>query len=144
MEGIDWKSVFQWSAGIIFSLSVVIEISPIKLNPWKHILKWIGQAVNGELIKKVDDMNADLQGFKKDCEERNAKLLRSHILGFGDELLHEQHHSKESFDQILMEINEYEQYCDDHQDFKNNVAKLTIKRIKAVYEHCMEEGGFIL
>ena len=140
MEG---KEILEWTAGIALSLSVVIEISPIKLNPWKHILKWIGNGINGELITKVDKLNQDLQDLKVDCEERNAKLLRSHILTFGDEILHEQHHSKERFDQMLREITEYEQYCENHPDFENNVARLTTKRIKAVYEKCMEENTFM-
>ena len=27
-------------------LSVVIQISPIKLNPWSHLLGWIGRIIN--------------------------------------------------------------------------------------------------
>ena len=34
-------------------LSVVIQLSPIKLNPWSRIFGWIGKIINAELLKKI-------------------------------------------------------------------------------------------
>ena len=141
-EVMEMKDLIGWSVGIMLSLSVVIEISPIKLNPWTHIAKWIGKAINGEVMEKVDALNKDLQDLKHTTDERNAKLLRSHILTFGDEILHDQKHSKERFDQILQDITEYERYCHEHPEFKYNMTRLSTKRIQTVYEQCMIDGSF--
>lgn len=133
----------SWAAGISLSLSVIVEIAPIKLNPWTYIAKMIGRAFNGELIDKVDALNADLKELRFTVDERNAKLLRSHILKFGDESLHNMHHTKESFDQILQDITEYENYCATHPAFKNDMTKLTTQHIKEVYQRCLIENSFL-
>ena len=31
--------------------SIVIQITPIKINPWTWLFKWIGEQLNGDLKK---------------------------------------------------------------------------------------------
>ena len=52
-------------------------------------------------------------------------------------------HSKERFDDILLEITEYEAYCDSHPDFKNRMTTSTVKLIVSVYEKCLEDDSFL-
>ena len=133
----------KWIAGILISLSAIVEISPIKINPWTCIAKAVGRAINGELIAKIDKINNDLTNFKNITDERNAELLRSHILRFGDELLHGIKHSKEHFDQILADITSYNDYCDAHPNFKNDMTRLTTEHIKKTYQECMDKHSFL-
>ena len=44
----------KWSIGILLSLSAIIQISPIKINPWSYAAKIIGRAINSEMIEKID------------------------------------------------------------------------------------------
>lgn len=44
---------------------------------------------------------------------------------------------------MLVDINNYELYCDKHQDYKNNVANLAIDNIKRTYKICTEEASFL-
>ena len=76
-------------------------------------------------------------------DERDAILCRSRILLFGDEILHEVRHSKEHFDQILLDISTYENYCDTHPTFENNQSVMTIQNIKDVYHDCMKKHDFL-
>ena len=62
---------------------------------------------------------------------------------FNDEVLHGVRHSKEHYDQMLVDINNYELYCDKHRDYKNNVANLAIDNIKRTYKICTEEASFL-
>ena len=132
-----------WIIGGIVALSAIIQIAPIKLNPWSWIAKKIGRAVNKELIDKVDTMESELKVMKNSQDERNAKHARTKILEFGDELYHDIKHSKESFDDILDIITEYEQYCKDHPDFKNKRTERTEKHIIETYDKCREEHTFL-
>lgn len=132
---------------IIMSL---IEISPVKINPWKTIARWFGRAINGDILDEINKMKSQIQdidtrtnNMQDEARERDAVSCRTRILRFGDELLHDIHHSKEHFDQILIDINEYEIYCDTHPNFKNNQAVMTIKHIKAIYAECMKDRDFI-
>lgn len=132
-----------WIFGGIIAISAIIQITPIKLNPWSWVAKKVGHAVNKEVIDKVDGLELDLKNMKDAQEERNAKSARTKILEFGDELYHDIKHSKESFDDILDIITEYEQYCKDHPEFKNKRTERTVKHIEKIYDQCREEHTFL-
>jgi len=145
-----------WAA-IIFVALTLIEITPIKLNPWSWFGKIIGKAFTGEVIKEMGDLKTDIGGLKKEvkdikkdvsdireeAKEREATGRRTRILEFGDEILHEVDYSKEHWDQILIDITAYENYCDDHVHYMNNVAKATIKHIKYMYNKHLQEDSFL-
>lgn len=113
----------------------LVQLAPVKIDPWTWLARKIGHAINGDVISRLDKL-------EKSFEERAAKDARIRILRFGDEILHGVHHSKEHFDQILQDITEYEQYCDAHKDFKNNMTVLTTRHIMETYSECLEERKF--
>ena len=141
----DWIMT-HWaeaSAALALIIPTIIQISPIKLNPWTALARWFGRAMNGEVIEKVDKLESELQKLKATADERAAKDARARILRFGDELIHNVHHSKEHFDDILQDMSDYEHYCEKHPDFKNNRLQLTARLIKETYCKCMEEHNFM-
>ena len=146
IETIGELTAGQLAGGIALlaaGLSTIIEISPIKVNPWSWIARKIGRAINGEVLEKVKDLETDLGKLKDAVDERAAKDARTRILRFGDECLHGDKHSKEHFDQILRDITDYEDYCDEHKDFKNNTAVLTIGSIKSIYKQRLRDHDFL-
>ena len=135
--------IVTYGGGALIALMTLVQIAPIKINPWGWLGKKIGRAINGEVIEKVDSLSKDVAKNKADDDEQWASLSRSHILRFGDELLHGVAHSKEHFDQILLDISKYEKYCAEHKDYLNDVAHETIKRIKKTYQKCLEDNNFL-
>ena len=141
-----------WATVVVILLSL-IEITPIKINP----LSWIGRVFNKEVMKKIDglqtevndvkssidEIKEDVNTFRNESEERNATSCRTRILRFGDEILHNVPHSKEHYDQILLDIDTYEEYCLLHQEYKNNVAVATIKIIKKRYQDHLDNDTFL-
>ena len=121
----------------------LIEVSPVKLNPWGWLAKRIGRAINGELNDKIDGLVKDVKKLREECDEREARAARVRILRFGDEIYQGMKHSKEHFDQILEDISEYDAYCATHQDFKNEMTVLTVAEIKRTYQCCMKEHKFL-
>ena len=137
------KTILLSGGGVLLILMTIIQITPIKVNPWSWIGRLIGRAINGEVIDKVDNLGKELADHKEKSEERHATLCRAHILRFGDEVLHGIPHSKEGYDNILLDIDSYEEYCDKHPCYKNNVALATIKHIKKMYQKHLEEDSFL-
>lgn len=137
--------------GILAVLSLFIELTPpIKWNPISDIIKWIGKKANKELLdgfkefeKKLDAMETSIEEIRTEANAQNAIECRVRILHFGDEILHGLKHSKESFDQVLADIDEYEQYCQDHPEFKNNRTVLTTSKIKETYTECIDKSSFL-
>lgn len=137
------KELLTSGGGALLILLTLIQIAPVKINPWSWLAKNIGKAINGEVIEKVDLLGRDVKTLRDECEEREATACRTRILRFGDEILHDVRHSKEHFDQILIDITAYENYCASHPDFRNNVAVATIRRINQVYAQCIRNNNFL-
>ena len=143
---ITLEAIKEWclyGGGIIAALMTVVQISPIKIDPWSWLGRCIGRAINGEVLEKVEALSKDVKSNKAHDDENWASLSRSHILRFGDELLHGTGHSKEHFDQILLDISKYEEYCKDHPEYLNGRATATIKHIKKTYQKCLENNEFL-
>ena len=124
---------FLFITAVIFT---VLEKLPKTISPWTKLLNYVGTLINGEVLKR-------LEALERRVEERHVIDARLRIIRFGDELLHDVHHSKDYFDQILLDITAYEQYCTVHPEFKNNVTSMTAERIKEVYHDCLKEHSFL-
>ena len=127
----------------LLASSVVVQVSPIKLNPWTWLAKKIGTAINGEVLEKVDHISVELAEHVKYDNERNAKRARVRILRFADEILQGELHSREHFDEVLEDITEYNRYCTKHPEFPNDKAVLSIAHIERTYRTRMERNDFL-
>ena len=137
------KQIGLYGGGVILILMTLIQITPIKLNPWSWIGRCIGRGINGDVLAKLETLTKDVAKNKADDDEQWASLSRTHILRFGDEIRHGVIHSKEHFDQVLLDISKYERYCDTHKDYLNDVAHATINLIKNTYQKCLENNNFL-
>lgn len=141
-------SLYEWCAsgfGIAFAIMSLVQISPIKIDPWT----WLGNAFfkglyqrMDKLDDKIDKVSLRVDQNTESMEERHAEDLRTKILRFSDEIFVRQIHSQEHFNQALDDINKYEQYCRTHPDFINNKAVVSIQRIMDVYKKCLAENSF--
>lgn len=143
-----WGPALATPAVIV--LMTLIEITPIKINPWSAIMKFLGSRLNSDVTARLDTMQQcqtetreKLDKHIKDDDERNANLLRTQILRFNDELVHDKRHTKEHFDEILKTIRDYEDYCKAHTDYKNSVCVHAIANINRVYDELLESHDFL-
>ena len=153
----SWLSSGNFWTAVIVVFLTLIEITPIKISPWTWLVKKIGGVFNGDVMtemsslrtdigavkKEVQDIKTDVSDIREEAKEREATSRRTRILEFGDEILHETDYSKEHWDNVLMDISAYENYCDEHPHYMNNVAKATIKHIKHMYEKHLEDDTFL-
>lgn len=131
------------TAVIVAFLATIIQIAPIKINPWSALARAIGRAINREVIEKVDKLESSVESLNNKVDESGAKTARARILRFGDEIIHGVRHSKEHFDDILDDMTDYEHYCKQHPDFKNDKTGLTSSLIKDTYKECLKKHDFI-
>ena len=144
------EEIIGWSGAGLFVLLYLIQISPIKINPWTALARWLGRAINGEVIKILDEVktaqkdNTDrLNEHIRMDDERNADEHRAKILRFNNELIREIPHTKEEFTDILADIDVYERYCKQHPEYKNNRASHAIDNIGRVYDERLAKHDFI-
>lgn len=73
--------------GALLILLTLIQIAPIKVNPWTALAQAIGRAINKDVLTKLDETRKILDEHIKTDDARNADLHRSRILQFNNELL---------------------------------------------------------
>lgn len=143
MRPVALKEILIGGGGALLVLLTLIQVAPVKVNPWSAIAKAVGRAINSEVLDKVGKLEKELQSVQSSMLEEKAVNCRARILRFGDECLHGERHTKDHFDQTLRDIAFYERYCGDHKDFENNVTGLTSDRIKEIYRHCLDNNDFL-
>ena len=95
------------------------------------------------IIKFIEDLRKINKEQDEKNDRRHAVSMRVRILRFRDELLGGQDHTHDSFRQVLTDIDEYEKYCADHPEFKNNQTVMTIEHIKHNYQTRLEKNDFL-
>lgn len=98
---------------------------------------------NDIVLKKLDELDRKIGQVEAKADERAAVESRVRILRFEDELQEGRRHSKDSFDQCLSDITNYDQYCEDHPKFRNNQTAATVAHIKTVYTERLEKHDFL-
>lgn len=144
------KGVVSWGAGILLVLSMLVEVSKIKINPWSALAKWLGRAINADVLAELAEIKQKQAETQEDLykhvvmdDRRNADGHRTRILHFNNELLRSIDHTKEEFIEVLAEIDAYERYCEEHPEYPNNRAVLAIENIREVYKERMKKHDFL-
>ena len=134
------QEIMVSGGGSLLIMMTLVQIAPLKINPWSAIGSLIGKAINGDVMKKLDEMEkaqaetkANLDEHIRVDDERNADAHRVQILRFNRELLQGLPHTQEDFIEALHEIDFYEHYCRMHEEYENNRAVLAIENIKRAY-----------
>ena len=138
------------SGGGLIIILTLLQIAPIKINPWGAIARAIGKAINGDILRNVDDLRKDVIEVRTDISElevvadkREAARCRAEILSFNSELLHDIQHTEEHFNHILRAISIYSGLCDRYPDFENGIIAAAIDNIKRVHSKCMQQHKFL-
>lgn len=124
------NEIITSGGGALLVLLTIIQLAPIKINPWSKIAKIIGRALNTEVMDKLN--------------ESEATNCRYRILRFDDEIRHKVRHTEEHFNQIMEDIDDYERYCSGHPNYKNSKAVSAIENTRRTYEKCRRENSFLV
>lgn len=144
------KEMLLSGGGLLLLLMTIIQIAPIKINPWSAIARGIGKALNASVLKEIEDVKKECTETKEVLDEhiriddeRNADAHRQRILAFNNELLRDIPHTEEDFIEILAEIDFYEKYCETHPKYKNNRAVHAVAHIGRVYDERLQKHDFL-
>lgn len=138
------------SGGGVLILLTLIQITPIKINPWSALARALGRAINGEVIGMLSEVKTAQKSTSDRLnehirldDERNADEHRARILRFNNELIRDLPHTKEEFIDVLSDIDSYELYCREHPEYKNNRAVHAIANICRVYDERLQKHDFL-
>lgn len=154
----DWivKHIIQ----IAFILSFIIQITPIKINPWTKIFKWIGKLITEDsdknikaLIGKTEKLESSIESVKQDLKSETTSIkdrinenekdrIRWEILDFANSCRHGRKHTKDEFQHIITLNDKYDVLLEKTND-KNGVFEVEYKYILHIYNKLLEKDEFL-
>lgn len=146
MKIIDLLEIFNQNkfeaCVVILSFMSLVQISPIKINPWEKI----GGLIRSFLMK---DVQRDIQEVKKEVREiavttddNEVWRLRHEILDFSNSCKNGRKHTKDEFEHILEAHDRYETIIKKRQ-IKNGVMDIEHQYIRDVYRKSLENDNFL-
>lgn len=117
--------------GVAILLSL-IQISPLKLNPWDKLLGWIGKKANGETEKR-------LKTLEKQLRDMWINDHRQKILTFARECRSDISHSSDEWTNVLNVAEEYEKYVKEN-DVTNGIITQDTEYLRKLYQELSRDG----
>lgn len=112
-------------AGIVILLSLV-QISPLKVNPWDSIFGWFGKKMNGGTEQKLNDL-------EKQIMDMWINNHRQSILTFARECRADIGHSSDEWSNVLNIAEEYEHYVRE-KNVTNGIISQDTEYLRNLYQ----------
>ena len=128
-------------AGMFIALAVflsLVQIAPIKINPWDTILGWIGSKINAGVKKQLDAVSQQSNVQKEEFREFWIDYQREAILRFSRECSQDMSHSREEWNHILDIIKRYETFCSKHE-IANGVIEENSSYLRDLHKKLLQE-----
>ena len=113
------------TAGIVVLLSL-IQISPLKLNPWDKLLAWLGKKINGATEKR-------LESVERQILDMWVNSHRQCILTFAREARAGIEHSSDEWTNVLNVAEEYEKHIREKK-LANGIVTQDTEFIRNLYQ----------
>lgn len=120
-----------------FAINLLIDTTKQlvkEMNEQKTVLDTISE--------NIAALSEGLNTIEYNAEKRDMIQIRYEILDMSDRLTTGQKFSKNAFDHMIINIDEYEIFCEAHPDFKNGIATTAINNIRTRYDAAVLDGGF--
>lgn len=147
------QQILEWCGqniiAVLVGLSALIQFTPIKINPWTALFKWIGDKANEDLRKQVGDLNEKIDGLSKDVDilgkqrkEDEKDRIRWEILDFANSCRNGRRHTKDEYLHIIELNDKYKKLLKETND-KNGVFEVEYEYIKQLYKERQEKNDFL-
>jgi len=133
------QMILEWAGNNIWQLivlgSLFIQISPIKINPWSALFKWVAQILTGDLKTKLDSICDEVRTNEKD-------RIRWEVLDFANSCRNGRRHTKDEFEHII-ELNKKYNHLLTLTNDSNGVFEEEYKYIQRLYAERLEKNDFL-
>ena len=140
------QDVWTWISNnlvqLILICSVFIQISPLKIDPWSKVLKWVGKIMNADLEKKIEDFTETITDLEKTVDENEKDRIRWEVLDFANSCRNNRRHTKDEFEHIVTLNKKYKRLLKKTDD-TNGVFDVEYEYIKELYAERLRKNDFL-
>ena len=112
--------------GSVVLLMSLVQISPLKLNPWDKLLGWLGKKINGATEKR-------LESVERQILDMWVNSHRQCILTFAREARAGIEHSSDEWTNVLNVAEEYEKHVAEKK-ITNGIVTQDTEYIRNLYQ----------
>lgn len=123
-----------WALAVFCVLLSLIQVSPLKLNPWDSIFGWFGRKTNGTTIKRLEEV-------EKQINDMWINDHRQKILTFARECRCDITHSSDEWTNVLNVAEEYEKYVEEKK-ITNGIINQDTQYLRKLYQELSMEHKF--
>ena len=116
----------------------LIQIAPIKVNPWDAMLGWVGSKINAGIKGQLEAVRLQADSQQEEFRELWIDYQREAILRFSRECSQEIPHSREEWNHILDIIRRYESFCAKH-GIANGVIEENSSYLRDLHKQLLQE-----
>ena len=116
----------------------LIQIAPIKVNPWDAMLGWVGAKINAGIKGQLEAVRLQADSQQEESREFWIDYQREAILRFSRECSQEIPHSREEWNHILDIIKRYETFCEKHE-IANGVIEENSSYLRELHKQLLQE-----
>lgn len=149
-----WSSLIRW-IGEKFNEKIDKKVGALELSMNEKISELDKKmdnkidSLSSEMNAKVDDLGGkvdklqtDLTDYVTEFNTKNLQDIRRDILEFCNACMNNRKHTKEQFDFVIRQCDDYEIYINTNH-VKNGVIEAAIKEIHRLYDKCIQEHSFL-
>lgn len=143
--------------GVVLGVPTLLQITPIKINPWSWLWKllksaWRGfcRSLTSPVLEQIEANREQLTALDRKLtahidldDQREADKVRGAILRFNHEVMQNQRHTEEEFVEVLAQIDWYNDFCKDHKKYQNSRAVHAIANVERVYDDRLRNNDFL-
>jgi len=127
---------------VFFGGITLLQIAPIKVDPWVKVLQWLGTMLNGDVQIQLDGLKADMENIKADFDDKITSDMRWNILDFSNSCKNGRFHTKEEWHHVISQLGEYEKMIETKK-IANGVMREEARYLKELYQERCQKNDFL-
>lgn len=133
----NWGTIVS----ICGAAGICLELSPAKMYPVSWILKKMGNIMNSDMVKEIEDLKNEFHSHLNECDEDKINDIRKEIVDFLLQCQRGENHTRDEFDRIFERVSKYHALLEKH-DMENGKIDIEVSYINKIYGECLEEHKF--
>lgn len=125
----NFKQLLTNPGVVLVGAVTLVQIAPIKVNPWSWLRKILSDLIYGEVRK-------DIRAVKEEVTEMKVQNWRWNVLDFANSCKNGRRHTLDEWRHTMSQLAEYERYIE-RNEISNGVFEEDARYLREEYqEHC--------
>ncbi len=126
----------------VFSMSCIVELTPIKFNPWSALFKYLSKMLLSDIKQDIESIKTEQKNQQKLILENEKDRIRYEVLDFANSCRNNRNHTREEFMHVISLNDKYEDILKQTGD-KNGVFKADYQYILDLYNEKLQRNDFL-